>query len=63
MRLLAPAVAAASLALAVTAYAAARPEAPAPAVTIQPDPVIATVDFKWVFGISVNNPLAVGLYL
>jgi len=62
VRLLAPAVAAASLALAVTAYAAAKPEASAPALTIQPDPVIATADFKWVFGISVNNPLDVGLY-
>jgi pimeloyl-ACP methyl ester carboxylesterase len=62
VRLLAPALAAASLALAVPAHAAAKPAAPAPSVVIQPDPVIATSDFKWVFGIQINNPLDVGLY-
>jgi len=46
----------------VTVHAAAKPAAPGPDVIIQPDPVIATADFRWVFGISVNNPLDVGLY-
>jgi hypothetical protein len=63
VRLFAPALAATSLALAVAAHAAAKPAATAgPTVDIQPNPAVATVDFKWVFGIKVMNPLDVGLY-
>lgn len=64
MRLLAPALAAASLAFAlqVAAPPLRAADAPTPNVTIRPQPLAATADFKWVFGIQLNNPLDVGLY-
>jgi pimeloyl-ACP methyl ester carboxylesterase len=45
-----------------TATAQVATPAKSPHLEIRPDPVVATVDFRWQFAIQIHNDLDVGLY-